>query len=49
MEKLPHRQEELRDCYNEQAVHFVETRKRPWPEFVHLKERVQQFVEKKDD
>ena len=44
---LPDRQDELRRCYDEQAPHFVETRKRPWPEFVYLKEQIEKLVEMK--
>ncbi len=47
MVHLPERQDELRRCYDEQAAHFVETRKRPWPEFVYLKEHVEKLIEKK--
>jgi hypothetical protein len=47
MVSLPERQEELRRCYDEQATHFVETRKRPWPEFVYLKKHVEQYLKTK--
>lgn len=47
MKQLPRRQEELRNCYDEQAVHFVETRKRPRPEFVHLKSYLAQYIQKR--
>lgn len=47
MVSLPGRQEELRRCYDEQATHFVETRKRPWPEFVYLKEHVEKYLQTK--
>jgi hypothetical protein len=44
---FPERKDELRRCYDEQAAHFVETRKRSRPEFVYLKEHVEKLVEKK--
>lgn len=48
MSALPRRQDELRRCYDEQAAHFVETRKRPRPEFVHLQEQTTSFVDVRD-
>lgn len=43
------RQDELRACYDEQATHFVETRKRPRPEFVFVKEWVEKLGENKQN
>lgn len=48
MSALPRRQNELRSCYDEQAAHFVETRKRPRPEFLHLQEQTKSFVDARD-
>jgi hypothetical protein len=44
MTTLPDRQEELRRCYDEQATHFVETRKKTRPEFTYIKEHLQHIV-----
>lgn len=43
------RQDELRACYDEQATHFVETRKRPRPEFVFVKEWVEKLADSKQN
>ena len=38
------RQEELRTCYDRQAVHFVETRKKNWPELDYMVSYIDAFL-----
>lgn len=47
MDHFPHRKEMLRDCYDQQAEHFVETRKKPRPELLHMQAYMQDFVKNK--